>query len=143
MRTGQPIISRPAWYDRNPKSICVGFSGALAPHSTTIRWTYTCPAGKRAMIELLQCSVRRVTAASMPNDFFSGILFTPIVGDEGIILIAYITSAETAVGAKELNMLGGNLMLQPGDEIKGYTGDFSTGGTVFYVLNYKLTEFDA
>ena len=142
MRTGQPIIGRPAWYDRNSVPRQDYYEGIdVAPHSATTRLSYTVPAGKKAVVELLQARVYRsstATASSLTRAWFTLI---PSGGTPKIILMATIRSNN--VGDKEVAQIGTTLTLFPGDKLEGGTGDLSTGGTCDYFLAYKLTEFDA
>jgi len=142
MRTGQPIISRPAWYDRNP-TVRVAFYNAISvtPHAVAERLSYTCPAGKKAMVELLSCRITRQTVATADGFPISEFSLTPSGRTETFILIAQIFV--NTVGEKAMVDVGSALTLLAGDVLKGKTGDISTGGTCAYHLAYKITEFDA
>jgi hypothetical protein len=142
MRTGQPIISRPAWYDRNPSSQWLGFfNNNTPPHSDTQRWTYTVPSGKKAMLEYASAYVRRSAAATTVGRVQASIRVTPSGGGVHTITIAQILTNN--VGDSDRMDLGQGFLLFAGDKIEGYTEDTSTGGTVNILLRAKLTEFDA
>jgi hypothetical protein len=142
MRTGQPIIGRPAWYDRNPASKR-GYLSVLdaAPHSLTTRISYTCPSGKKAMVELLYAAVIRKTAPTTVGRAVTAWYLTPSGGTEGLIMEAVLFSS--TVGDSIYLSPSGNLMLFPGDTLTSKTFDGSTGGTCDYQMGYKITEFDA
>ena len=143
MRVGpQPIIARPAWYDRNAASRADTYTGQqLAPHALTTRLTYTVPAGKKAIVELLQVKCVRRTAATTVGLVYAYATITPSGGSEKEILDSYLFG--NAVGDKDGQALQGTLVLCTGDVINMKTYDGSTGGTVDYFLAYKVTEFDA
>jgi hypothetical protein len=142
MRTGQPIIGRPAWHDRNPITTLYVYSAAgVAPHTTTPRWTYTVPSGKKAMIEFLHVRILRSAAATTAGKVTAAISITPSGGPSADIMVANILTNN--VGDREALVSGATLTLLAGDKIAGYTSDASTGGTIDYVLACKATEFDA
>jgi len=134
-------VARPAWYDRNPVSRNGYFAGASGPHAITTRLTYTCPAGKKAILEVMQARVDREIVATTPNYAQAIFEFEPAGGTAYYLLAARILTNN--VGDKERAELGGNLTMYPGDVLRGRTVDVSTGGQCAYQLSYKLTEFDA
>jgi len=143
MRVGpQPIIARPAWYDRNPIQIVADFeSWSAGPHTVTDRLTYTVPAGKRALLELAQVKLYRVTAATTAGIARIILALTPSGGSTEYILEAHIRG--NTVGDKDSAEIASALILMAGDALVLKTVDPSTGGTIDYVGSYKITEFDA
>jgi hypothetical protein len=142
MRTGQPIISRPAWYDRNPSSKVYGFFLTdQAPHSEATRISYTASSNKKAMIELLHIRIIRKTAASTAGRPRAWITITPS-GQTGTTIINTHLVTNTVGDVAEVN-LGTSLTLLPGDAINIKTVDDSTGGALDYTGGMKITEFDA
>jgi hypothetical protein len=143
MRVGpQPIIARPAWYDRNPTVKVDHYNvSSASPHSQTLRLTYTCPSGKKAMVELLSGRVTRVSAATTPDVVLAEWALTPSGGTEKSILQARLITNN--VGDTREHSIGSTLILNAGDALKGYTQDSSVGGACHYYLSYKITEFDA
>jgi len=142
MRTGQPIISRPAWYDRNPIQRSNFYvAGTVAPHTSTQRWSYTCPSGKKAMVEVLMANVMRDSAATTVGVAESGVFLSP--GGSGSVIIVSAEILENTVGARNYFSLGVSLTLLATDVISGSTFDASTGGTCRYQLSYKIIEYDA
>lgn len=142
MKTGQPIIGRPAWYDRNPASKADIWTGAgVAPHAATTRKTYTCPAGKKAMVEVLELSVIRETAATTVGTAQAYVTITPSGGSAIVCIAAWIRT--NTVADRNDAFLGASMLLFPGDRIDLMTLDLSTGGTCAYFVCYKITEFDA
>jgi len=143
MRVGpQPIIARPTWYDRAPTPRVDHYWGqGIGPHAVTTRLTYTCPALKKAMVEVLQVRVRRQTAATTLGLAGAYAMLTPSGGSAKEILDAYLSN--NTVDARNEAAIGTTLMLFAGDVLDLRTYDASTGGTCDYFVCYKITEFDA
>jgi hypothetical protein len=95
------------------------------------------------MVELLQIFMMRTEVATEPYLAQSAVLITPAVGDQFTALSAYLPTALNNLKDTGSALTSGNLMLHPGDVLEFWTWDGSTGGTIFYGLSYKLTEFDA
>jgi len=143
MRTGQPIISRPAWYDRNPVQKVGNYIGTHGPHSTVERLSYTVPAGKKAMVEILLVMVRRQTAAATPGIAQCICQLTPSGGSITSILYALLRAEFNAAKDVMLLSIGTSMTLLPGDKLSFSTSDGSTNGACDYEMMYKATEFDA
>jgi len=141
----QPFASRPAWYDRNPKSIPNSWSSTgKSPHGATAQYTYTCPEDRNAIIEQLQARIERVTVAAPANTVRAYFVVQPYGSASGFTqLLAMLLVTENAAGDKENVVLGSAITLYPGDILYGMSADASTGGTVNYYLISKITEFDA
>ena len=141
----QPDYSRtirPFWYDRDPTPVTRVYDAVTGPHGAIQRWIYTVPAGRKAFVESLTANVTRVTVAA-PAD----------------ISTAYITFAETDVAPPEVMLrsatygnlvddkdrmaTGHSMILLEGNTIRGQTADLSTGGTCYFHVAAKITEFDA
>jgi hypothetical protein len=135
--------ARPAWYDRNAASKCSSYLATAAPHALTARWTYTVPAGKKALVELLQVGLKRMTAAGTPQVAYVAITVVPSGGSGVYLVFADLTASNNAVGDKDNMSSQGTLNLSAGDEINAKTYDGSTTGTIEYTANMKITEFDA
>jgi hypothetical protein len=142
MRTGQPIISRPAWYDRNPIVKCDSWLGtSTAPHAETERWTYTVPAGKKAFLETLSMRMQRSSAASTGGTAVAWVGVYPSGGVPKYL--AFCAIVTNTVGDKDSSIVGQAIVMKAGDIIRARTSDLSTGGAIDYFLAYKITEFDA
>lgn len=142
MKTGQPIIGRPAWYDRNP-TIQEGkyVAASVAPHAQEPRWTYTVPAGKKAFVELAFLRIYRRTAATTVGIWAADIYYQPSGGSSTSHM--RISSLDNTVGSEKTLTIGQNMIMLAGDALRGYTEDASTGGTCDYAVIAKITEFDA
>lgn len=142
VRSGQPIISRPAWHDRNPAHIQLQwFNNNQAPHTATQRWTYTVPAGKKAFVEAALVYIRRSAAATTAARVQLTIGVTPSGGLDRVLLLAQILTNN--IGDYDRADLGQSITLLPGDLIDADSVDDSTGGTINYNTVAKITEFDA
>jgi len=135
-------VARPEWYDRNPAPAAQFYSGSgVAPHSATVRWTYTVPAGKKAMVEFIECAVWRRTAATTAGSSRGFIQYTPQGGSTVVLLRAEVNTL--TLGDKDCVTTGQALVLKAGDALEAITEDLATGGNCDYILNVKITEFDA
>jgi hypothetical protein len=142
MRTGQPIIGRPVWYDRNPTNYVTSYTAeGVAPHAETLRLTYTCPTGKKTIINMMEILVQRYSAATTAGIAKAKITYKPSGGIEAKLVEAPIVT--NAVGDKIDLCFGQTIMLNPGDVLNVYTSDSSTGGTVNYIVCMCITTFDA
>ena len=129
------------WFDRNPTIVVKSYYNAsLAPHSTQTRWTYTCPAGRRAFMAIANVEVMRVTVATTPLiaqaelDVYDGT-------NTGAAAYAWIIANTSLASDKViLPSLG---WLLPGNAIMFLTADTSTGGTCQYNGVAQIVEFDA
>jgi len=144
VRVGTPsAVARPDWYDRNPIPTNLYWDAETGPHAATERWTYTVPSGKKALVEVLQCVVKRTVAATTPLTPYTRISYTPSGGTERSLLTAILLSAENAVKDKMESGIGATLTMFVGDRIRAMSADAGTGGTCFYLAAGKVTEFDA
>lgn len=129
------------WYDRNAEEIFKSYEASgVAPHTQATRWTYTVPDQKKACVELMLVSVDRETATTVLGTAQASIYYQTKDGVTGNLTLVSIIS--DTVGEKERQVLGLSVMLLEGDTIQGLTVDNSTGGTVGYIVNAKITEFD-
>ncbi len=129
------------WYDRNPRSVSYAKGWEVGPHTATLRHTYTCPEKKVAMIELLQCSTMRYTAAGTPSAV-NAYWYFKAKGESETAILIIAEFLENDVGSKVNQAIGTTITMFAGDKLFGKTADASIGGTVIHRLGYKITEFD-
>jgi len=143
VRIGTPsAVARPEWYDRNPAPAVAYYVAVnVSPHSVTKRVDYTCPAGKKAMVELLQAEVFRRTTATTAVMAHADFKLTPSGGPMATILTARVVTND--IKDKDSLTMGASFMMFAGDVLEGYTEDTSTGGACDYKLCMKVTQFDA
>lgn len=140
LTTGQSS-GRAQYYDRNPTNVIKSLrTAALAPHTTTQRWSYTVPAARKAYIGGAQSSVDRVTAAAPAALSFNTIQVTPNGGSLTDWLDALIEGNNVDSRA-DIASSGG--FMGAGDVIQSEDFDNSTGGTIQYFGSAMITEFDA
>ena len=123
------------WYDRNPDAKADHWGVTGGPHPLTTRLTYTVPANKLAMVEILSAKVERITPAESVD-----LAMALWQLDDKYVIRSNIYG--NVAGDKDLVGLGTSLMLCANDSLLGRTYDGSTGGTCNYFLSLKVTEFD-
>ena len=132
------------WYDRNPKPILKRWAGSqLAPHATTVRWTYTVPKGRNAFLEFMMCRVYRYSAADVVGGVNSMIRVTPKDGSATLLVVASISVGDNVAGDRELIVVGQSMLLFSESKIEGVSFVTGTGGTTDHIIVAKFTEFDA
>lgn len=142
MQVNSPAASRAAWYDRNPTSeVKTAYSNRVSPHSTTTRWSYTIPAARKAIIEIISGYTYRDTAATTGAEYGINISFVPNATTGAAI--SNINVSDNTEGAYNYVQAMGAITMFSGDSLIGDDFDNSTGGTVSYVLSMKGTEYDA
>lgn len=130
------------WYDRNPVHIARNYAASgVAPHGSTQRWTYTVPAGKKAFIEHTVLHAFRNTAAAPVGEVNLAIVVTPAAAAAVEYTIRRFFN--NTVGAEIQSEASQGGILLAGDAIEARTSDASTGGSMAYNINAKMTEFDA
>lgn len=138
------IADLPSWFDRNPAMVLKAWSaGNIAPHATTIRWTYTVPSDRYAYMEFFDCFLRRQVAAVTPGEAFIEIRVTPKGESVSRLVAAYLFSESKDI--KDENRVWGaqSMILLPETVLTGSSGDSCIGGTINYSTSAKFTEFDA
>jgi len=135
-------MTRLAWYDRNPADQ-VASNNVLdvAPHVVQVWLSYTVPANKKAMVELLHVKMQRKTAAGVLGSAAVYVRFTKNGGLSQGILYAYLF--DNTIGAKDTAVLAGTITMFAGDLLEIVSYDISTTGTIDYFSAYKASEYDA
>ena len=132
--------ARLAWHDRNPSQAAFNYGNTVAPHANTQRWTYTVPAARKCMIEVLMARALRVTVAAPVGRAGGFVYLSNVTNNPALIDVALINNT---VGAIDARNLGGSVTLLAGNTIEAWTSDASTGGTVEWAMMMKGLEFDA
>mgnify|MGYP001301517570 CR=1 FL=1 len=142
MRYGLTIPARPIFADRNGQTkISIFGASTLAPHGTTSRWSYTCPATKKNASQLMSMVLSRETAAAPAALAYGNITLLPNGG--GSSVIAYVPMNRNNVGDSEILHLPAGVVILPGDALTGQTTDGSTGGTINWFTANGFIEYDA
>jgi len=137
VRVGFPGGPRLEWYDRNPQSITFTFYAEdTAPHSTTIRWSYTVPTGKKFYVEnAMAFQLRGVAATTL------GRSYVRVVARDVSVLHAQMERNE--VGDSVHLNVGRGCLVQAGEEVRGITMDEGEGGTIDMGASMHGVEFNA
>lgn len=141
MRVSSYAVARPNYYDRNSSTAGQLAYGTVAPHSPTIRWTYTVPAGKRSYVEVNYVDLARATVAASAGTTFAQIYSSN--SDASDTVISYTRVFTNVAGTYDRSITSAVCILNAGNSLNGQTGDNSTGGTVSYTVGSKYTQFDA
>jgi hypothetical protein len=136
--TTSGAANRNVLYDRNPTSISTMFGQALAvaPHTSTARWTYTVPTGRKAAIVGAHYEVFRNSAATTGGDI------TSLVNAQNAFPV-YFDVFNNTVGFTDRERNSGTMYLLAGQAITANDTDLSTGGSVSFTTSAEGTEFDA
>ena len=133
---------RPTFYDRNPAPKSNLYSaGAVVPHGSTTRWSYTVPAGKKAWVDALFLAVDRAAAAAPAGTIAANINYVPNGGATAVLGQALLIN--NTVGAMDKLSVTQFGYLGAGDVISATTVDTSTGGSADLTAGAKYTEYDA
>lgn len=142
MRTTFPFGSRPMPWDRNPQAIRQSAAiPNLAPHAATIRWSYTVPTGRKAILNHIFLMLMRASAPTTNGRVQGLIRITPSGGSALTVLSLHLFPGN--VGEVSVASSAPQTLLSAGDTVDYLTADGSTGGGVDYVGAALLTEFDA
>jgi len=140
MKVTSYAVARPGSMDRNSSSILSGYDAIVGPHSQTQRTAYTVPASRKANLEALFFRVSRSSNATVAGAVYS---FIKIYNATSQAVVLYPTDSAITTGVIYANLIGTGMTVYAGESVQSYTADGSTGGTVYYIVSAKLTEFDA
>lgn len=116
-----------------------GFS--IAPHSDTVRASYTVPANKIFRVDLLSIQLIRISTPSSIGHSWGSVSITEFGGAS---VITFKRSLFTLVEGSDIHeAVSPKIILEAGDYIKLHTADFSTIGNVIYQLYMHGVEVDA
>lgn len=137
VRIGFPGGPRLDWYDRDPSSTDIGYTGVdVAPHSSTQRASYTVPTGKKAWVQSLSAWIKRTAVATTLG--YAKVTFYCPTGVAQRTLHNDNTDESEVAGFETMATL-----IMAGEVCAIYTSDSSTGGTVSYIAGMRITEFSA
>jgi len=131
--------ARAAYHDRNTSDATVWTQQvAIGPHGVVSRYTYTVPAGRKALVASAYARWRRVTVAAPVGKIT--LFLNQGVGSG---MNADIHNLLNTVDAIESISGPGGLFMGPASGVVCNTGDLGTGGTCDYSATHFITEFDA
>ncbi len=138
--SGRLLIAIPR--ERTPLKVTRLYAAAgVAPHAGTQRWTYTVPASRKAIVEVLHTEVYRDGAPTTAGRCSVFIHYTPSGGS--LTRILEWTQLLTAVGNEKSSDLAPNMLMLAGDVLTASSYDLSTGGTLLIVASAVISEFAA
>lgn len=128
-------------WSKNPLPVAFTFSsGNVAPHASTVRWSYTVPAGRRCQVNYIGVGCWRRTTPTTPDIVYSFVQLNP--GGAGFFIIA-IARLTAITDNDDAFISAPQFIMNAGDLIRGQTLDGSVGGTCDYLCAFVGTEFDA
>lgn len=132
-----------AWFDRNPTTKFESYYATFDNHAVIIHWTYTVPAGRKAIVEVLRAYINKVAANTAFTEAKAMIYYVPSGGAQDILAAAYLFA--NTIGAQDSYEQGQSLILNAGDSISFRTICTCTAGEArtFMAGYLKATEFDA
>lgn len=110
-------------------------AGAVVPHAPTIRWEFTMPDGTSGFLNAVLGSIRRATAGA-PGGLQQLYIVLFRLGPAGFTAHRIFNCDlfnNTPGASNNVNLILPQ-RLYPGDMIRGYSQDTSTGGTGDYVF---------
>jgi len=126
-----------AWYDRNASQAGIYWGSVnVAPHSYTIRASYTAPSGKKAFVCASELDVRRRTAATTLGTVLVWLTFA------GNMALQILHENNTVDNRQTIPCYLGGILLS-GQSLELLTWDASTGGAMDYNLTTLIVEFSA
>ena len=140
MKLGSLAAARPALYDRNATSQINSGTYNVGPHALTTRITVTVATGKKLLLETLNYTVARLTAATLVGEYQAYWQVTS--GANSAYLVSSPLYSNT-VALIDRVQLATQTTIYVGETLTMATYDGSTGGTVSYGGNLKGTIFDA
>lgn len=140
MQTGSGISVRAFNYDRGATPVSRGFlSGTLAPHSETLRLTYTVPADTLSVLNSISLGMSRFASASPSNLHRIFVHLNKFGASDSIIF--HLFSLDNTVALEQQDNISPQTILAAGDVIEVFTLDVSIGGLILYHAEMLATEF--
>jgi hypothetical protein len=140
MRVSSYAVARPNYYDRNATGSYQTYAATLGPAGLTTRWTITVASGKKGLIEYARAFCDRRSVATVAGQFSSWLQITS--GATTGTLLFSNSFSNTLYTQVNLN-LASAITLYAGETFFYQTYDDSTGGTIAYQGDSKVTLFDA
>jgi len=135
-----PGQNRAEWYDRSPLNILESANRQGTPQALGTRWTYTVPVNRAFMLGGGYVWIRKDTVSGTPDMFRAVItLNSEVYGTGGL---AFVASEANVIDASKQMMLGGGVIFEAGEILRGITVDLSADGKSEYHVVMYGTEFD-
>jgi len=127
--------------DRRPTTVQLSYiQSTVAPHSTTVRSTYTLPANRLGLLTYGNGIIRRTQIPSVTGRTAITVNYTPVGGvSVSIMRLEVILLAVQSNGQKDTIF---NMLLLPGDVVDISTVDGNVGGFHDYVAYAGIVLYD-
>lgn len=130
-------------YGDTRTSLTFFYTGVLAPHAATTRWTYTVPTGRRARVETATVYVEVVTVAAAGSLTLWTYIGVFPGGGAGTVVAMALIYVDNLAGTRSGTALAASIELQPGDVLSAVTENLRAGGTSIHMAEAKITEANA
>jgi hypothetical protein len=114
-------------------------AGAVAPHAGTVRFTYTVPTNRIALLTAVHVKVRRETAPTTAGLVSAFVYLTDPTAN--VYRFASVSFVSSTVGAQDWFSGYVGTFVPAGWSVSAQTGDSSTGGTCAYEISVHIVEF--
>lgn len=141
MRITQPSSPRSDYLDRNPSVVRFGFDGNPPAGAVTEHWTYTVPAGRRAMVLGLQLAAVVVVALAAGQTYSAEVDLTDPAAATNR-WGGFNFQAAAAIGTRE-TVAFGQAFLAAGWTIRFRSNQSAGAGTVAVKCGVAILEYDA
>jgi hypothetical protein len=111
----------------------------VAPHSAAQRIAYTVPSDYKSVAVYVNLYLVRATAATTVGESRLYVTVTPAGGSETTVLITGMNNNSVGARAGTTQTMG--FYLGPGDIVKVYSSDASTGGAIDYYASIQLVQW--
>lgn len=122
-----------------PSKVLKGYNAGVVPHAVTSRWSYTVPAGRFAIVELLHHYYERITAAAPAAPAYSQIYYTP--SGAAAVSIMFLEFFTNVPDDQDHELWGSEMRMQAGDKLECFTTDTSVGGILYFNSALVATEY--
>jgi len=139
MKVTSYAVARPAYYDRSATSFSGGYDAVLAPHTDVTRVSVTVAAAQKVILEGVNMSILRLSSATV----LGLVGFHSNVQSTAGFRMTDISSYNNVTNVRERQFEALNVTIYAGESFTATTTDSSTGGTVYYIIQYKGTTFSA
>jgi hypothetical protein len=131
------VVARQAYYDRTPASKTLFFnSNSVAPHSNTVRATYTTPTAKKAFITSGVFEMERSNVATTVG-------VTTLSSTAAALTLVNLISIDNTLGSYRVASPSGGHILNAAEAVNIADADQSTGGAMDISEALGIVEFDA
>ncbi len=139
MKVTSYAVARPSYYDRGAIAFSGGYADVLAPHAETVRISVTIAAGRKVLIEGVNASLTRITAAGTLS---LAQLYVNITATAGFRM-ADINATTNVINSRTREIVYPATTIYAGEIFTAASADNSTGGTNSYIVQYRGTDFTA